>query len=55
MAKYNIYKIKNQKLDELITHLVSDRHYHLVNSQSQSGYELRTYFSGPDDANELTP
>lgn len=51
MAKYNVYKVKDLKINELVSHLVSDRHYRLISSQTLGGYNLRTYFFGPDDAN----
>jgi len=51
MAKYNIYKIKDEKVDGLISHLTSERHYRLVNSLTSDGYALRVYFAGPEDAN----
>lgn len=50
MAKYNIYKIKDSKVNELATHLTSDRRYRLVNSLTSEGYTLRVYFAGPEDA-----
>lgn len=51
MAKYNIYKIKDGKVNELSEHLVSDRRYRIVSSNVLTGYNVRTYFAGPDDAN----
>lgn len=51
MAKYNIYKIKESKTDELATHLTADRNFRLVNTLASNGYTIRVYFAGPEDAN----
>ena len=51
MAKYNVYKIKESKANELATHLTSDRNFRLINSLTSEGYSLRVYFAGPEDAN----
>ena len=50
MAKYNVYKIKDSKVNELVSHLTSDRHYRLANSLTSGGYTLRVYFTGPENA-----
>lgn len=50
MSKFNIYKIKEAKVDELVAHLVSDRKYQLVSHQSLDGYDVNSYFSDPEDA-----
>lgn len=50
MAKYNLYKIKESRTEELVAHLRDDRNYRLTSTQTSDGYVMRTYFSGPDDA-----
>lgn len=50
MAKYNVYKIRESKIDELVSHITSDRHYRLVKSLTSNGYALRVYFAGPENA-----
>jgi uncharacterized protein (TIGR04141 family) len=50
MAKYSVYKVKDSKVDDLISHLTSGKDYRLINSLTSDNYTLRVYFSGPEDA-----
>lgn len=51
MAKYNIYKIKELKANELAAHLTSERNFRLVKTLTSNGYSIYVYFAGPEDAN----
>lgn len=48
MARYNVYKIKDGQVSELQNHLTKDRKYKLADSFSSHGYQVYTYFAGPD-------